>query len=108
MRILHCLLALHVSAISTLEISRLVSLDQLRLSSPVRAWCDRSRRALGAASVDLDDNIAIEAYSLPGVFHADPTDRILVATARVRGLRLVTADRRILCYSCVRCSDARK
>ena len=36
--------------------------------------------------------IAIEAYALPGTFHRDPADRILVAAARREGLTLVTAD----------------
>jgi len=39
------------------------------------------------------------AGSLPGEFHADPADRLIVATAIVRGLRLVTRDRRILDYA---------
>lgn len=39
-----------------------------------------------------------EAYSLPGNFHRDPADRILVATCRLRGLALLTADRLILDY----------
>ena len=56
----------------------------------------------------MDDAVAIEAYALPGRFHADPADRLLVATARVHGLTLVTADKRILKYPEVRVIDARK
>jgi PIN domain nuclease of toxin-antitoxin system len=33
---------------------------------------------------------------LPESFHRDPADRILVATARVHGATILTADRRIL------------
>ena len=36
---------------------------------------------------------------LPGSPPADPADRMLIATARRRGLTLVTADRRILDYA---------
>jgi PIN domain nuclease of toxin-antitoxin system len=39
-----------------------------------------------------------EAFSLPSPFHADPADRMLVATARPHGLAILTADRRILDY----------
>ncbi len=99
---------LYVSAISTLEIARLVSLDQLRLSSPVDAWCERARGELCAESVSIDDRVAIEAYALPGSFHADAADRLLVASARVNGWRLVTADRRLVAYRGVRSHDARK
>ena len=49
-------------------------------------------------AVDIDVAIIQEAYSLPGNFHRDPADRILVATCRLRGLALLTADRLILDY----------
>ena len=35
---------------------------------------------------------------LPGDLHGDPADRILVATARRMGARLMTRDRRLLDY----------
>ena len=35
---------------------------------------------------------------MPGEFHRDPADQIIVATARVYGCPLVTADGRILKY----------
>ena len=34
-----------------------------------------------------------EAYSLPETFHADPADRIITATARLKNYTLLTADR---------------
>jgi PIN domain nuclease of toxin-antitoxin system len=39
-----------------------------------------------------------EAYSLPETFHADPADRIITATARLKKYTLLTADRKILSY----------
>jgi PIN domain nuclease of toxin-antitoxin system len=97
-----------VSAVTTLEIARLAAHNQLILSSSAAAWCDRARKALGATSEVIDDAIAAESYALPGLFHPDPADRLLVATARLRGLRLLTADRRILAYRGVRSIDAYK
>ena len=97
-----------VSAISTLEVARLASLRQLVLTTSVTAWCERARSALGASALPVDDPVAVEAYSLPGAFHSDPADRILVASARLHGLRLVTADRRILAYRPVQTQNARK
>ena len=38
----------------------------------------------------------------PPPFHADPADRIIVATARIHGLTVLTADTRILAYPHVR------
>jgi PIN domain nuclease of toxin-antitoxin system len=49
--------------------------------------------------VPLSPSIAVESWELPGTFHADPADRIIVATARVTGATLLTRDRRILDYA---------
>jgi PIN domain nuclease of toxin-antitoxin system len=100
--------SLHVSAVTTLEVARLASLKQIKLASTAFVWCERARRALAALPLVIDDAIAAEAYALPGTFHSDPADRILVATTRVHGLRLLTADTRILTYAGVRTVDARK
>jgi len=46
----------------------------------------------------IDLAIVEEAYSLPPPFHPDPVDRLLVATARLQGLGVVTGDEKILEY----------
>ncbi|WP_375398768.1 type II toxin-antitoxin system VapC family toxin [uncultured Sphingomonas sp.] len=53
--------------------------------------------AIRAAAFDGD--IAIEAAMLPGDFHRDPADRLLVATARLLDLTIVTSDAKILAYA---------
>ena len=53
---------------------------------------------LVAHTIAVTREVAMEAYALPGTFHRDPADQILVATARQDGLTLVTADDRILAY----------
>lgn len=40
--------------------------------------------------------VAAEVAALPDSFHRDPADRILVATARIRGATLLTCDERII------------
>jgi PIN domain nuclease of toxin-antitoxin system len=50
---------------------------------------------LGIQEVTLTGDIAIAAARLPD-FHADPADRIIVATGMAAGATLVTADDRIL------------
>jgi PIN domain nuclease of toxin-antitoxin system len=42
---------------------------------------------------------AIDSSFLPGRFHGDPADRLLVATARGLGIAILTRDRRILSYA---------
>ena len=43
--------------------------------------------------------IAIDSSFLPGSFHNDPADRLLVATARTMSIPLLTRDQGILAYS---------
>ena len=87
-----------ISPISTLEIARLVARREIVLACPLSEWISRSMSALKLQTVELDHATAMEAYALPGDFHPDPADRQLVAAARVHGLRVLTADARILAY----------
>ena len=90
---------LGVCAITPWEIALLVEKDRLRLALDVGAWLDA---ALGAEGVDLlpiEPAIAVDSVRLPGRFHADPADRLIVATARHWGVPLVSADRAIIGYA---------
>jgi len=97
-----------VCPISTLEISRLVAIGDIRLSMPLAEWVAQSMTELSAQTVSVSHEVAMEAYALPGRFHRDPADRLLVAAARWNGLTVVTADDRILAYPHVRTHDARR
>lgn len=93
---------LFVSAVAALEIARLVFLRRLHLDEPASRWINDSIRALAAHTIDVTARIAAEAYELPGSFHKDPADRLIVATARLHDLTLVTADESILRYRYVK------
>ena len=97
-----------MASISTLEIARLCSQGRLELKLSPAEWVRSTRAALGARSADLTDDIAAEAYALPPPLHGDPADRVLVATARIGSLTLVTADGLLLRYPHVDTVDARK
>ncbi len=47
----------------------------------------------------LQPEVALSASYLPGQLHADPADRLLIATARDLKVPLVTRDERILAYA---------
>ncbi|MFQ5667417.1 MAG: type II toxin-antitoxin system VapC family toxin [Candidatus Binatia bacterium] len=89
---------LAVSAISFWEVAMLEQRRRLSLSTPLPEWRRRVLEAPGITEAVVSGDIAIEAVQLPGELHADPADRILVATARVLGLRLVTRDERLIAY----------
>lgn len=98
----------HVATVSVLELSRLVAAGNILLNKPLAAWIDTAIEELHAEELAMSREIAAEAYALPGEFHRDPADRILVATARREGLTLFTANERILSYPHVKTLDARR
>ena len=88
-----------VSAISCWEIAKLVESDRLELPSPLEEWFEQALNYPGVQLLALTPEIAIESTRLPGEFHRDPADQIIVATARVYGCSLVTSDDKLLNYS---------
>lgn len=97
---------LFVATISSLEISRLIQVGLLELEGDLESWIEDSLEALQCNSIELSHQAAIGAYQLPGSFHKDPADRVLVAIAREHQLTLVTADERILNYRHVKTLNA--
>ena len=91
-----------VSAISCWEIAKLVEYGRLQLPLPVEQWLQVALNYPGARLLDLSPRIAVESTQLPGSFHKDPADQIIVATARVYGSPLMTVDHKILAYPHVR------
>ena len=88
-----------VSAISCWEIAKLVEYGRLELSTSLDEWFDQASGATLACNLlALTPEIAIESTRLPGEFHRDPADQIIVATARVYGCSLVTSDEKIVNY----------
>jgi PIN domain nuclease of toxin-antitoxin system len=71
---------------------------RLELAGRTTEWIRLALRYPGVRLVPLTPRIAVEANELPDPFHRDPADRILVATARVHGFPLLTADQKILGY----------
>ena len=89
---------IYVSSISTWEVALLVHRQRLTLTMDVNDWVARSERLPFIRFIPVDNAIAIKSVGLPGPFHSDPADRIIVATAIVSGTPLVTKDTRIQDY----------
>ena len=82
-----------VSAISFWEIEMLKEKSRIRFPEDVELW-RREQLEQGMNEIPIDGQIGISAASLSD-FHADPADRLIVATA-LEGMILLTADSRIL------------
>lgn len=87
-----------ISAISCWEIAKLTENKRLELPNDLAAWSDQALAYPGVELFTLTPKIAIESTQLPGDFHRDPADQLIVATARVYGCPLVTSDEKILNY----------
>lgn len=96
---------LGVSVISCWEVAKLVELGRLVLSCPIADWMEQALAYPGVTLLELTPQIAIESTQLPGEFHRDPADQIIVATARHYECPLMTADARILNYSHVKTAE---
>ena len=87
-----------VSAISCWEVAKLAELNRLTLDRPVVDWLRVALVYPGVHLLELTPEVAAASTQLPGTFHRDPADQIIVATARLHSSRLVTSDRKILDY----------
>lgn len=86
---------LALSAISLLEIALLVGEGKLRLKGALAGFFDELEANPVFHILPLTAEIASEVASL-GSGLRDPADRVIVATARVHRLGLVTSDQRII------------
>jgi PIN domain nuclease of toxin-antitoxin system len=91
-----------VSLISLWEVAKKVEKGQLVLDRPLDDWLDLATAPPGLQLVELTRPILVESCRLPGPFHGDPADQIIVATARDREAVIVSRDDRIRRYDHVR------
>jgi PIN domain nuclease of toxin-antitoxin system len=89
---------LGVSVISCWEVAKLVEYSRLTLPCPVAEWLDQALAYPEIRLLELTPRIIVESTQLPGTFHRDPADQLIVATARMYHCPLVTVDTKILAY----------
>ena len=88
-----------VSAISVWEVALLAKLHRIALRTSVTAWVEHALALPGIQLVPLTPEIAILSVNLPEPLHEDPSDRIILASARAENLTLVTRDRAMLAFA---------
>lgn len=93
---------LGVSVISCWEVAKLLELKRLNFDMDVFAWINQALNYPSIQLVELSPSIAVESTRLPGEFHRDPADQLIVATARIHDCPLLTLDRKILDYKHVK------
>jgi PIN domain nuclease of toxin-antitoxin system len=88
-----------VSDISAWEIAIKTAKGQLALAMDAALWLDRAEQAPGIRFVPVSRPVLVLSTRLEGEMHGDPADRMLIATALLHSLPLVTADAEILRYA---------
>jgi PIN domain nuclease of toxin-antitoxin system len=89
----------YVSAITPWEIAMLAHKGRLSLGREIHAWIEEVLNLPGIHLAPITPSIAIDSVELPGSFHADPADRLIIATSRETGAPLLTSDQAILRYA---------
>ncbi|SOZ37090.1 Ribonuclease VapC (fragment) [Cupriavidus neocaledonicus] len=80
----------------------LVERGRLVLTMDVDAWLATVAKIDVVRFLPVDAGIAVKSVNLPGDFHKDPADRMIVTTARMLAAPLVTRDEKIRAYPHVR------
>ena len=93
---------LFLAAISLWEAQMLHAKERLALPMPLADWLRRAAAPAVLTVLPLDVPVVTALDSLPGRFHGDPADRLIVATARTHRLLLATHDVRIRASRTVR------
>ena len=91
-----------ISAISAWEIAMLVDRGTLAFSMDIDSWLSTVREIPRVRFAPVDVDVAVKSVQLPGVFHKDPADRMIVATARKFAAPLVTKDLKMRAYAHVK------
>ncbi len=89
---------LYLSVMSVWELAMLAAKGRIHLGCSTDQWVRTFLRRTRFQVLELTIGAALDANALPGDFHADPADRLIVATARHHELTLITDDRKILDY----------
>lgn len=89
---------LSVSAMSAWEIGMLISKKRLPTTKTALSWFTGFVEAVGVEIREASPLVLVASSYLPTPIHNDPTDRILIATAREHDLTIITRDRAILTY----------
>lgn len=83
---------LYMSSISALETALLVNRGRLELPCTPEDYYQRAISQHGIAEIAIDHAVAFQSTKLPDI-HNDPFDRIIIATAIIRGLHILSKDR---------------
>jgi PIN domain nuclease of toxin-antitoxin system len=92
-------LGVYLSPFTAWEIGALVSKGRLHMTLSPEVWFDTLLALPGVRLAALTPKVLISSTALPGTPPSDPADRIIAATARLYGYRVITRDSKLLDYA---------
>jgi len=81
-----------ISSITLWEIAQLVDAGRVQIHGSTESFLESLCRRPGIRVLEITPEIAALAFRFPAGFTSDPADRLIGATSRAHGLRLVTRD----------------
>jgi PIN domain nuclease of toxin-antitoxin system len=90
--------ALILSSISIWEVAVKVQSGKLAIPMEILQWYELAKSYPATVIEPLSPLDAISSTQLPGDFHKDPADRMIISLARRLAIPLITCDRKILEY----------
>lgn len=88
-----------VSDISYWEVAVKAAKGKLTLSVDAGVWLSRASAAPGIRFLPIDRDVLLLSTRLAGTARNDPADRMLIATAQLNNVPLVTADKLVIDYA---------
>jgi PIN domain nuclease of toxin-antitoxin system len=90
--------AIFISSISVWEVAQLASRGRLKLTMDYADWIAQTESLSFINFVPVSNHIALRSVQLPPPLHQDPADRVIMATALILGMPLITKDEKISRY----------
>jgi PIN domain nuclease of toxin-antitoxin system len=94
--------AFSIADIALLKVARKSETGDWILEATIERWFEMVLPLRRSCVLPITTQIAIESSRLPEPFHKDPADRLIVATARIYDLTILTSDHKIWDYPHVR------
>ena len=88
----------HISPISAGELASAQHNKVIAFEGHWKTWLNDQIEINGWNVIPIDMAVIQEAYALPESYHDDLADKIIIATARLHELTLVTTDDKLLDY----------
>jgi PIN domain nuclease of toxin-antitoxin system len=88
-----------ISPVTAWEVGMLAAKGRLNMPLAPLAWFESLLALPLMAAAELSPRVLVASSFLPGTPPTDPMDRIVIATAREKGYRVLTRDKMMLGYA---------